>query len=148
LKEIPAGLFDNCVYASDFQYCFKECSSLREMPYDLFYKCLNASDFKFCFSGCKLLKVGYIPICYGYKSNLIWYACTFTDIRILVANSVTPASIYNKDDELPNSIEKIYVPDSAIDTYKTATNWSAFADKIVGFSELTDEEKKKYGITA
>ena len=148
LKEIPSGLFDNCVHASNFQYCFRECSSLREMPYDLFYKCLYANDFKYCFYGCKLLKVGYIPICYGYNSNSIWYAYTFTDIRILVANSVTPASIYSKDEELPNSIEKIYVPDSAIDTYKAATNWSAFADKIVGFSELTDEEKKKYGITA
>ena len=64
----------------------------------------------------------------------------------LIANSETPVSI---NSSIPNnSVLKIYVPDSAIETYKTATNWSAFADKIVGFSELTDEEKNKYGITA
>lgn len=64
----------------------------------------------------------------------------------LIANSETPVSI---NGSIPNNSGlKIYVPDSAIETYKTATNWSEFADKIVGFSELTDEEKKKYGITA
>lgn len=64
----------------------------------------------------------------------------------LIANSETPVSINGSIPD--NSGLKIYVPDSAIETYKTATNWSAFADKIVGFNELTDEEKKKYGITA
>lgn len=66
----------------------------------------------------------------------------------LIANSETPVSINSST--IPSYISelKIYVPDSAIETYKTATNWSAFADKIVGFSELTDEEKNKYGITA
>lgn len=30
----------------------------------------------------------------------------------------------------------IYVSDSAVEAYKTATNWSAFANKIVGLSQL------------
>ncbi len=30
----------------------------------------------------------------------------------------------------------VYVPDALVDTYKTATNWSAFADKIKPMSEL------------
>ena len=29
----------------------------------------------------------------------------------------------------------VYVPDALVDTYKTATNWSAYADRIVGISE-------------
>lgn len=145
LKEIPKGLFDNCVTAWDFSYCFRGCSRLREIPYDLFYKCVEANSFNYCFYKCTLLRVGYIPFLDSYHPKLDTYYNTFTDISILVARAKTPANVDNSS--IPSSVEKIYVPDSAIDTYKAATNWSAFADKIVGFNELTDEEKKKYGIT-
>ena len=40
-----------------------------------------------------------------------------------------------------NAAEKpfcIYVPDNLVDSYKTATNWSAFADKIKPMSELEE----------
>ena len=30
----------------------------------------------------------------------------------------------------------IYVPDELVDSYKSATNWSAYADRIKGLSEL------------
>lgn len=146
LKEIPKGLFDNCVSATNFGYCFRGCSSLREIPYDLFYKCRHADEFRYCFFNCTLLRVGYIPILNSYYSREVSYTYTFTDISILVARNETPASVNNFS--IPRSVKKIYVPDSAIDTYKAAEKWSAFADKIVGFSELTDEEKEKYGITA
>lgn len=33
----------------------------------------------------------------------------------------------------------IYVPDEAVEWYKTATNWSTYADKIKGISELPQE---------
>lgn len=146
LKEIPKGLFDNCVSATNLGYCFRGCSSLREIPYDLFYKCRYADEFRYCFFNCTLLRVGYIPILNSYYSRNASYTYTFTDISILVARNETPGRIDNFS--IPRSVEKIYVPDSAIDTYKAAEKWSAFADKIVGFSELTDEEKEKYGITA
>lgn len=146
LKEIPKGLFDNCVSATNFNYCFRGCSSLREIPYDLFYKCQYVDEFKYCFFNCTLLRVGYIPILNSYYSSDVSYTYTFTDISILVARNETPARVDNFS--IPSSVEKIYVPDSAIDTYKAAEKWSAFADKIVGFSGLTDEEKEKYGITA
>ena len=31
----------------------------------------------------------------------------------------------------------IYVPDNLVDSWKSATNWSNFANKIKGLSELT-----------
>ena len=40
-----------------------------------------------------------------------------------------------------NAAEKpfyIYVPDDLVDTYKTATNWTAYADKIKPMSELEE----------
>ena len=33
----------------------------------------------------------------------------------------------------------IYVPDGAVEAYKTATNWSTYADQIKGISELPQE---------
>ena len=33
----------------------------------------------------------------------------------------------------------IYVPDALVDSYKTATNWSVFADQIKPLSELPTE---------
>jgi hypothetical protein len=43
---------------------------------------------------------------------------------------------------------KIYVPDSALQTYATATNWSAYYDKgqIVGISQLQTDDPEFYGI--
>ena len=34
----------------------------------------------------------------------------------------------------------IYVPDNLVDSYKSATNWSTYADQIKGISELPTEE--------
>lgn len=38
-----------------------------------------------------------------------------------------------------SSLESIYVPDSAVDAYKTATGWSAFAPKFKPLSEKPSE---------
>ena len=152
LTEIPADLFDNCPNVTDFRYCFQGCSSLTEIPADLFDNCTKVTMFGYnysrtgCFEGCSSLAAGFIPFAALLKANYgyIYNSCSM--LTKLIANSETPVSI---NSSIPNNSGlKIYVPDSAIETYKTATNWSAFADKIVGFSELTDEEKMKYGITA
>ena len=146
LTEIPSGLFDNCPNVTNFYECFYYCNSLTEIPSGLFDNCPNVTDFRYCFSHCSSLKVGFIPFAALLKANYgyIYNSCSM--LTKLIANSEMPVSI---NSSIPDNSElKIYVPDSAIETYKTATNWSAFADKIVGFSELTDEEKEKYGIIA
>ena len=33
----------------------------------------------------------------------------------------------------------VYVPDNMVETYKSATNWSTYADQIKGMSELPSE---------
>lgn len=40
----------------------------------------------------------------------------------------------------------IYVPDSLVDSYKSATNWSTYADQIKPLSELPQEYKDLYNI--
>jgi hypothetical protein len=41
----------------------------------------------------------------------------------------------------------IYVPDTLVDSYKSATNWSTYADQIRALSELPQEYKDLYGIS-
>ena len=146
LKEIPSGLFDNCTAVTSFESCFSNCTSLNEIPSGLFDNCTAVTSFNYCFYYCTSLLVGFIPFAKLSSANYghIYDSCQ--KLSILIANSETPVTL---NSSFPNNAGlKIYVPDAAIDTYKAATNWSAFADKIVGFSELTEEEKKKYGITA
>ena len=40
----------------------------------------------------------------------------------------------------------VYVPDSLVDSYKAATNWSTFANQIKGLSEIPEEIKEELGI--
>ena len=146
LTEIPSGLFDNCTAVTSFVSCFYSCYNLKEIPSGLFDNCTAVTSFDRCFYYCRRLTIGFIPFdtLSGASYDSIYDGCS--KLEKLIANSETPVSISYS---IPNNSGlKIYVPDSAIDTYKAATNWSKFADKIVGFSELTDEEKEKYGITA
>ena len=39
---------------------------------------------------------------------------------------------------IDSSVLNIYVPDSLVDSYKTATNWSTYADQIKPISELEE----------
>lgn len=150
LKKIPAGLFDKLVKVNfttgQYRYgLFERCSNLEEFPYNLFDKNVKTYDFDSVFED-TALKVGFLPLC--KESNArhegIYQNCR--NMQKLIARTATPCTIDSKT--IPSGIQlKIYVPDSAIETYKTATNWSAFADKIVGWSELTEEERQKYGLT-
>lgn len=51
-------------------------------------------------------------------------------IKILISKAVTPPTCMSSDVTVPN-LEKIIVPKSAINAYKSAAGWSAYADKIV-----------------
>ena len=39
-------------------------------------------------------------------------------------------------DAIPSSVTDIYVPEALVDSYKTATNWIYYSDKIFGISLL------------
>lgn len=153
IESIPRGLFDkmeklkkidedNYSY-SNYRGIFTRCSSLKEVPFDIFDK-NPIENFDGTFAETKLT-VGLLPVSLknpAARHKYVYYRCP---IEKIIGRTETPATINSNC--IPSSVLKIYVPDSAIETYKTAPNWSAFADKIVGWSELTEEEKQKYGIT-
>ena len=153
IERVPRGLFDKMeklykiddddYYYSNYYGIFSRCRSLKEVPFDIFDK-NPISNFDGTFADTKLT-VGLLPVSLkspGASHNYVYYRCP---IEKIIGRTETPATIDSYC--IPSEVLKIYVPDSAIETYKTATNWSAFADKIVGWSELTDEERQKYGLT-
>lgn len=150
LEKIPEGLFDKLVkvdfkYGSNYYGVFQKCKKLEEFPYNLFDKNVKISTFSYVFKD-TALKVGFLPLCKESNASHveIYYDCL--NMQKLIARTATPCTI---DSYTIMNIDhlKIYVPDSAIEAYKAATNWSRFADRIVGWSELTDEERQKYGLT-
>ena len=66
------------------------------------------------------------------SDNLITRCSSLTFISILANTPFTLSSISSLDNgnDCP-----IYVPDSAVDTYKTATNWSSYSSRIKPISE-------------
>ena len=151
LKEIPAGLFDKLVkvnfnIAQDKFGLFDGCDNLEEFPYNLFDKNVGTITFYYVFKQ-TALKVGFLPLCKDSNANYqgIYQDCS--NMQKLIARTDTPCAIDFYTIPYTSSQLKIYVPDSAIETYKTATNWSSYKDMIVGWSELTDEERQKYGLT-
>lgn len=133
----------NNYYYSNYYGIFSRCRSLKEVPFDIFDK-NSITNFDGTFAETKLT-VGLLPVSLknpGVSHNYVYYDCP---IEKIIGRTETPATIDSYC--IPSSVLKIYVPDSAIETYKAATNWSAHKDKIVGWSELTEEERQKYGLT-
>lgn len=69
-----------------------------------------------------------------------------TTEAIVITQSENVASMVNVSAFNASSIAKgtgfIYVPDNLVESYKSATNWSTYAEQIKGLSELPDEYKE------
>jgi hypothetical protein len=64
--------------------------------------------------------------------------------KTLVMKAITPPTIQsNTFMQLPSSA-KFYVPDASVEAYKTATNWSTYASRIKGISELPTDNAELY----
>lgn len=85
------------------------------------------------FAYCAKLKEIKIPVCKTIDSKSFFNCSALekifldgvTDVPTLAADALTGTS----------SKLKIIVPDNLVESFKAATNWSAYADKIVGISE-------------
>lgn len=144
-----------------FAYCTKLTSieipaSVTYLDYQAFNNCSNLVAVSFeeasllegfgnlVFSSCPLLETITIPASVRSLGN----SC-FGTIKTIIIESTTPPT-FGVVSPFSSTIEAIYVPESAVDTYKTADGWSEFAEKIVGFYNVTysEEDLSNYqGIT-
>ena len=130
-----AGLV-NVTNASRLLYGCTNITSVDLTPLASWVNVTNASEL---LNGCsKLVSVDLTPLASWakviYNSSLIVGCSKLIFISVL---STTPFTLSYGALTNGNSCP-IYVPDEAVDTYKMATNWSAYASRIKPISEKTE----------
>ena len=127
--------FPNATSIGD--YAFYECSSLTSANFPL-----ATSIGNYAFQKCSKLANINISSATSIGSSVFQYCSSLTTL-ILRANQVCTLSKTNTFSETPIATSStegfIYVPDNLVESYKTATNWSTYASKIKGLSELPTE---------
>ena len=71
-------------------------------------------------------------------TSISGYAFYLLEVNIVVMKSITPPTVSLADKNHLFSTTSIYVPDESVESYKTATWWSQYADKIKPLSEYTE----------
>ena len=91
-------------------------------------------EFNGIFRACKELEFVRLPSTVTYLGVSTFYKCSA--LKEIVCEATTPPTLYaTQVFEGTHTELAIYVPDEAVDTYKTATNWSQFASRIKPLSE-------------
>lgn len=115
-EEIPEG-------TSLAPYAFQYANGLTNLKFSYTGRITN-----YCFQYCTGLES--IELGKGITSidTNAFRGCN--NLKTITCHRTTPPTLtYNAINSCP--IETIYVPASALETYKSATNWSAYADKMI-----------------
>lgn len=129
----------NLITIQDGTRAFAGCVSLEEFnapnltsigsTSTMFSQCTKVMKISFPKLGGTTINANTFNICYALKT------------LILGGSEFCPLDNINAFSKAGQNVEggfKVYVPDNLVDTYKTATNWSNFADKIKPISELEE----------
>ena len=147
--------FENTVITTTSWNTFYGCTSLQsiQLPKSLtsiggsaFYGCTSLQSIQLpesltiigssAFNGCSSLVVITLPASLtNIESNAFAYCSSLQYIRI---EATTPPTLKSTN-AIPSTIGTIYVPDESVAAYQSATNWSSFASKIKGISEMPAE---------
>lgn len=85
-----------------------------------FYQCMN-------------LKLAILPETLTVIGGYIFSGCS--NLETIVCRAIEPPTVYSTS--IPSQTI-IYVPDESVEAYKTATNWSTYADRIKPLSEYVE----------
>ena len=117
-------------------YSFNWCSHLEEFNAP---NLISLTQTVAMFSQCGELRKVILPKLGGMTINGSTFSrCYKLEVLVLGGNALNPLENVNALSDAGSNVENglsIYVPDNLVDTYKTATNWSTFADKIKPMSE-------------
>ena len=130
-----------------------ECTRIKE---DTFINCTNlvTVDLPKCttiesnaFANCTSLTTIDLPECTSI-GNTAFAGCTNLTTIILSNNQVVTLGNINAFNNSPivYGTGYVYVPDNLVNSYKTATNWSTYANQIKPLSELPSELKEEYNL--
>ena len=103
---------------------FRSCSSLTSVEIPNSVTSIGFQTFAYCRSLTSIV----IPDSVTSIGDFAFHGCS--SLTSITAFPITPPTLSSSS--LPSTIQSIYVQKSSTGAYKTATNWSSFADKIVG----------------
>ena len=147
---IGYGAFSDCTNLTTVD--LPKCTSIGEYAFKKRTN-LTTIDLPECttlgyqtFMDCTSLTTVNLPKCTSIGASA-FYRCTNLTTIILSNNQVATLediyAFYNSS--ITNGTGYIYVPDNLVDSYKTATNWSTYANQIKPISELPSNLKEEYG---
>ena len=109
---------------------FQNCSALTTIDLPV---CTSVDDDAFYY--CSSLTTIDLPVCTSVGTYAFYGCSSLTTVILRNTSGVVTLSNSNAFSRTSSSLS-IYVPDSLVSSYKTATNWSTYADKIKPLSEL------------
>lgn len=89
--------------------------------------CTSISAYAFRYNSLKTVEIGK-----GLKNMFAYTFANNTQLTTFTIHATTPPTILGTTFQNSNNIEEIRVPASALETYKSASNWSVYADIMVG----------------
>lgn len=122
------AILPNCkkIETSAFYGCKSMALTSLEIPL-----CTTIGDY--AFNGCSSIKSIELPSTVTTIGQNAFENCTgLTRISI---TAETPPSLGSSAFANCSALTSIYVPDESVEAYKTATNWSAYANKILPLSQ-------------
>lgn len=133
-KYIGSGAFYRCTSLSQMSLpvctnigvnAFIRCSSLSQISLPM-CSFINNNAFNRCIS----LSQASLPMC-SFIGDYVFEACSSLSIITIGYSSVCRLKNSNAFNGC-TALTSIYVPASLVESYKTATNWTYYSDKIVG----------------
>ena len=115
----------------DMMCTFEGCSNLVNVP----NISSSITDMMLTFDGCSSIVTS--PAIPNSVTQMMKTFRNCTSLKELTMLGTTPPLMQSALDGCP--IESIYVPDSAVEDYKAATNWSEFASNIKPLSSKPNE---------
>ena len=133
---IDYSAFYNCTSLTTIN--LPECTSI---DYSAFYNCTSLTTINLpectsignnAFRGCTNLTTVNLPEC-TYIDSYAFRGCTNLTTMILSNNQVVTleANFSFSNSPIANGTGYIYVPDNLVDSYKTANDWSSYANQIL-----------------
>ena len=143
--------FENTVITNTSWNTFYGCSSLQSIRLPESLTAIGGSAFNGCtslqsiqlpeslaiigssaFNGCSSLVVITLPASLTNINSRAFSGCS--SLQYIRIEATTPPTLESA--VIPSTIGAIYVPDESVAAYQAATNWSKFASKIKGISEM------------
>ena len=108
-------------------YAFYSCSALTSVSFPVATSIGNSA-----FYSCSALTRVSFPVATSI-GNSAFSSCSALTTMYIGTESDTVCTLSNTN-AIPSSVTDIYVPEALVESYKTATNWSNFADKIKAYT--------------